>query len=691
MSRINVLDSSVYNLIAAGEVVERPSSVVTELVENSIDAGAKSITVEIECGGKKSIIITDNGCGIEKDDFKKAFLAHATSKIKTGADLDSIFTLGFRGEALASIAAVSTVTLTSRTQQSAIGYSLKLTAGQFGEITETGCPVGTTLKVENLFEFVPARAKFLKKDKQEEQEVTNFISRLILANPNVAFRYIADGKLIYQSTGAGKKDALFCVYGADALKLTLDIKSEYDGISIDGVIGKSSFTKPNRTYQTIVLNGRNINNFQIASCVANAYGQMLMKRQFPFFVLYINLPPNRVDVNVHPNKMEVRFENSSAILSQVYEACIYALGHENSIREVGLDTPEAPTHAPLNFNFGGSKIDYAGVDMASLSASRKTLTDDTVNSDPYTGDVAITGNNSTEHNATLIEDVNTPDAQLLHGIDSFKSTDEIKVDDLYDSGDYNNQKPIENKEAERIINAISAVTGDGKVADGFGLGSMLLKSIADGMKAEKEKRGQSAAQEAFDIGKQIRNVGKLFSTYLLIEDGQSLYLIDQHAAHERLLFEKFSAQINNRDIAAQPLLVPYILSLNAQEKTGFEALLPNLISLGFEIEEFGNNTYKVMAVPAIVADMDFKEFFDIFLTDSRRFSQLKSIDLIKEEIMQLSCKSAIKAGFDLTESEIQKLYDDMSRENVPLYCPHGRPIMIKITKQEIEKWFKRIV
>lgn len=658
MSKINVLDSSVYNLIAAGEVVERPSSVVKELVENSIDAGAKSITIEIECGGKKSIIITDNGCGIEKDDFKKAFLAHATSKIKTGADLDSIFTLGFRGEALASIAAVSTVTLTSRTQQSAIGYCLKTVAGQFGEITETGCPVGTTLKVENLFEFIPARAKFLKKDKQEEQEVTNLISRLILANPNVAFRYIADGNLIYQSTGAGKKDALFCVYGADALKLTLDIKSEYNGISIDGVIGKSSFTKPNRTYQTIVLNGRNINNFQIASCVANAYGQMLMKRQFPFFVLYINLPPNRVDVNVHPNKMEVRFENASAILSQVYEACIYALGHENSIREVGFDMPEAPIKAPLNFNFGGNKIDYAGVDMAALSASRKTLTEDAVNSALHTSDIA----------------------------------NEIKVDDLYDSGDYSNQKPIENKEAERIINAISAVTGDSKVADGFGLGSMLLKSIANGMKTtEKEKQGQSAAQEAFDVGKQIRNVGKLFSTYLLIEDGQSLYLIDQHAAHERLLFEKFSAQINNRDIAAQPLLVPYILSLNAQEKTGFEALLPNLISLGFEIEEFGNNTYKVMAVPAIVADMDFKAFFDLFLTDTRRFNQLKSIDLIKEEIMQLSCKSAIKAGFDLTESEIQKLYDDMSRENVPLYCPHGRPIMIKITKQEIEKWFKRIV
>lgn len=657
MSKINVLDSSVYNLIAAGEVVERPSSVVKELVENSIDAGAKSITIEIECGGKKSIIITDNGCGIEKDDFKKAFLAHATSKIKTGADLDSIFTLGFRGEALASIAAVSTVTLTSRTQQSAIGNSLKIVAGQFGEITETGCPVGTTLKVENLFEFVPARAKFLKKDKQEEQEVTNLISRLILANPRVAFRYIADGKLIYQSTGAGKKDALFCVYGAEALKLTLDIKSEYDGISIDGVIGKSSFTKPNRTYQTIVLNGRNINNFQIASCVANAYGQMLMKRQFPFFVLYINLPPNRVDVNVHPNKMEVRFENASAILSQVYEACIYALGHENSIREVGFDTPEAPTKAPLNFNFGGNKIDYAGVDMAALSASRKTLTEDAVNSALHTSDIM----------------------------------DKIKVDDFYDSGDYNNQKPIENKEAERIINAISAVTGDGKVADGFGLGSMLLKSIADGMKTEKEKQGQSAAQETFDVGKQIRNVGKLFSTYLLIEDGECLYLIDQHAAHERLLFEKFSAQINNRDIAVQPLLVPYILSLNAQEKTGFEALLPNLISLGFEIEEFGNNTYKVMAVPAIVADMDFKAFFDLFLTDTRRFNQLKSVDLIKEEIMQLSCKSAIKAGFDLTESEIQKLYDDMSRENVPLYCPHGRPIMIKITKQEIEKWFKRIV
>ena len=344
MSKINVLESAVYNLIAAGEVVERPASVIKELVENSIDAKSTIISIEIYGGGIKKMIVSDNGTGIEKEELKKAFLPHATSKIASKEDLNSIFTLGFRGEALASVCAVSHVSIISKPDSQSEAYKITGTAGQISEPMVASANNGTIVTVEDLFYNVPARAKFLKKEKSEEGEITSLVAKLILANPNVAFRYLSEGKLIYESSGHGEKDALFAIYGKTALNETLNVS--YDKlIKIHGFLGKPSLNKPNRTYQTIIINGRFINSFQISSAVANALDGFLMKRQYPFFVYYIDIPTDLVDVNVHPNKLEVRFSNGEMVYGAVYNATLDAINTLDSIASV---TPFKENVTPAN-------------------------------------------------------------------------------------------------------------------------------------------------------------------------------------------------------------------------------------------------------------------------------------------------------------------------------------------------------
>ena len=330
MAKINVLDSSIYNRIAAGEVVERPASVVKELVENSIDAGATSIIVEIEYGGIRKIKIVDNGCGVEKEYMREAFMPHATSKISSADDLDSIMTLGFRGEALASIASVCHVTMTSKTRDAELGSFIEIEAGKILKMSETGARDGTTMVVSDLFFNVPARAKFLKKPKSEEQEVTNLVSRLMLANPQISFRYIVDGKTIFVTSGKTLKEAMFGVYGKEVLTETLEVKLARDGVKLWGFVGRPSFSKPNRTYQTLMVNGRYVTDQMVSLAVMNAYGDMLMKRKYPFFVLNLELPFTDVDANVHPNKREVRFAYGQKIYSlveRVHKSEIQILSH----------------------------------------------------------------------------------------------------------------------------------------------------------------------------------------------------------------------------------------------------------------------------------------------------------------------------------------------------------------------------
>ena len=647
MAKINVLDSSIYNLIAAGEVVERPASVVKELVENSIDAGSTHIKVEILDGGIKEIRVTDNGSGIEKEYLVNAFLPHATSKISKASDLESIFTLGFRGEALASIAAVSNVRLTSKVQDEELGNTIVLSAGNIISNSTVGATNGTTIVVSDLFFNVPARAKFLKKAKTEEQEITNLIERFVLANPQLNFTYVADGKTVLQSQGGTLKEALYAVYGKQAISETLEVFAEKEGIKVSGYIGRPSFSKPNRTYQTIVINGRYVQNTTISTAVTNAYGEMLMKRRYPFFVLSLQIDPTTVDVNVHPNKTEVRFENSGRIFSICYEAVSRALSEMDYILEVDTQTGEVLKHQ------GGIKI-APKVEVANTEIKTPT--------------VSLQSTLATK-SGTKIDKMNVSVPSVLS----------VEQPTVFQS------ETQEEKKKEEIISAAAYLSSaQTKAADGFGLGSKLLEKLA----ANKSEQQSFVSQEFNNAA--IKTIGKLFKTYVLVEYGNNLYMIDQHAAHERILYEKFKREVDSKQLIVQPLMFPYILPVNGIEYNMIEQCLDQIRELGFDIEDFGDKTYKISSVPMLLANINIENFFASFLGDMQG-TVSKQSDIIKEKLMQHSCKSAIKAGNDLSQNEIEQLFSQMNDEKIPLFCPHGRPIAVRITKAEIEKWFKRIV
>ena len=389
MAKINVLDSSIYNRIAAGEVVERPASVVKELVENSIDAGATSIVISIDHGGTREIKIIDNGCGIEKEYIREAFMPHATSKIEKAEDLDSIMTLGFRGEALASIASVARVSMTTKTRDAELGSHIDIEGGKILKMCETGAKDGTTMIISDLFFNVPARAKFLKKPKSEEQEVTALVSRLILANPTVAFRYIVDEKTVFTTPGKTLKEAMYGIYGKEVLTETLPVCLKRDNVEITGYIGRPSYAKANRTYQTLIVNGRHIGDQMISAAVANAYGDMLMKRRYPFFILNLKLPVTDVDVNVHPNKLEVRFVNSNKIFGLFFEAVSRALHEMDYVSSVNKVIEEKEVKQEVNNLFTQSFLKSQEDTQEIVVNNKPTITHDKeseikINNDKYT-------------------------------------------------------------------------------------------------------------------------------------------------------------------------------------------------------------------------------------------------------------------------------------------------------------------
>ena len=654
---INVLDSSVYNHIAAGEVVERPASVIKELVENSIDAGANRIDIEIENGGISKIKVSDNGSGIDKEFIKTAFMPHATSKIAKIDDLDNILTLGFRGEALASIAAVSRVLMITKTEENDIASAIELEGGTVLKQYETGRTTGTTTTVSDLFFNVPARKKFLKKDKSEEQEVTALISRFILANPHIYFSYKADGKTIFSAPGTNLEDAIFSIYGKEAISETLKVDLSKGEYKVWGFVGRPSFSKPNRTYQTLVINGRYVVNNTISVAIANAFGEMLMKRKYPFYVLHMTLPADEIDVNVHPNKLDVRFANNSLVYSLFFEGVGRALSTMDYVASAEDTNIEKAIDA---------------VQTASILDTLKTI--------DSSNDVTV------EKQTFIMPEPPKPAEKIDRaGVNLNPFSRDVKSMTKEEKDEYR----------DTILDATLRTSSSDKVKDGFGLGSKLLERLAE---TKEEDRYNSSGyfitkdpvQTDLGIQSAVKKIGKIFNTYLIVEVDDDVFFIDQHAAHERVLYEKFKAQYDNKNIAVQPLLFPYVLSLNPLESNIIEENLETMQELGFDISEFGNNTYKVSAVPAIVSEMNFDTFFSEFLSDTKNTLK-KSSDLIKEYLMQHSCKSAIKGGNDLTESEINQLFNQMGKEKIALFCPHGRPIAIRISKSEVEKWFKRIV
>lgn len=654
--RINCLEPQIYNKIAAGEVVERPASIVKELVENSVDAGSTIITVSIWGGGINEIKVEDNGKGIHYDDLERAFLPHATSKIQTEEDLFGIKTLGFRGEALASIASVSEVVLESHQQGAEYAGIIELSAGEIiKEKSISSRREGTTITVSNLFFNVPARQKFLKKPKTEEGEITSLMAKFILANPCIAFKYIVDGKIKYISTGKGMQDALFVVYGKEAIENTMYIEKDYGYIKIYGFIGKPSFSKPNRTYQTIIINNRVVTNNTIIGAVQSAYGEMLMKKQFPFFVLYMDLDYTKLDVNVHPNKMEVRFENSQDIYLKVLEV----------------------VNRKLNaLDFSASVVDFmgTGVQEKEIIAPKEFKINETEEN------VEIVSSNEEKSTPISMGTTITPASQVT--IEQATPVDYSTVNDNLTIG------TIEQEKERRNIFSSMALLSDGedKVEYGVGLGSRLLDELQQKIKQSKQESMLDSIKEDY-----FRVVGVLFKTYIIVERDDELLLIDQHAGHERLLYDKFIKQVKGAEIDVQPLFLPYVLSLNSAEDNFFQSVLPSLYKLGFDIEEFGERSYKVSSVPYLLADIKLKEFFDSILSDVKNIKTITIVEVLKDKLASMACKAAVKAGDELSQGEIKILLNEFRENGTKLLCPHGRPVVVKIERKELEKWFKRIV
>ena len=642
MPNINILDKTIFNRIAAGEVVEKPASVVKELVENSIDAKSTNITIEVEGGGIKKIRVTDNGCGMDIDNLPKAFLPHATSKISCLDDLDKIGTLGFRGEALSSIASVANITAVSKVKERESGAKIIINGGEVESVTETGCVDGTSITIENLFYNVPARAKFLRKPKTEENEITNLVSRLILANPNISIKYVADGKTIYHSTATGLKDAIYTIYGASVVENLVPIDYTYQNIiKVDGYIGIPSFTKPNRTYQTIIINGRYVNNKTISTAIFNAYEPYIMKSCFPFFVVSMTIPLDKVDVNVHPNKLDVKFENNNLIFGAFYTPINEVLLNLSSkIRKYESEEKEEPATSSQTVNFNNLHT----LDNNMGSQFNNNEFQEKVDTVKY---------------ATIEDD--EPSSQLIDN--SFKSETEQNIAQSINSF-------LSNKEFEFEVNT---------------------NEISQNMINRATQEHIFKQSDMFDDRKvdlaSLKIVGTCFNTYIIVENNDSIFFIDQHAGHERLLYDKFKASFEKDDLAVQSLLVPYVLNTNYLESNFINNNIDVFKSLGFDIEPFGINSFKVSSVPVLLKDISLYQFFNEVLQDVNKNLNLTKSDILKEYLE----RSAVKANDILSKQEIEILLNMLNQNNQILQCPHGRPVIIEITDKEIEKWFKRIV
>lgn len=621
---INILTADVYNRIAAGEVVDRPYSVVKELVENAVDAGANEITVEIEQGGKSLIRVSDNGSGISREDLPRVYMPHATSKLKTADELACIATLGFRGEAVASIASVSKMSIVSRVK-GCDAYALKTEGGATGEVEPAAGDAGTVIAVESLFYNTPARLKFLKSDAQEESDITNIMARFILSRPEIRFTYYVNGKVRYRSFGDGLSAAVANVYGAEAIANCYEIDADKHGIRVRGYIGNQNYSKPNRSYQSLFVNGRYVVNQTVGSAIANAYASYLMKRQYPFYVLFLDLPPEIVDVNVHPNKADVRFADNQIIYGSVYSVVSAVLDGNSRALEYLVKT-ETPS------------------EVCAESKEKPT----------------------TQENPSL-----NPASDASPQMSYAEAKKQLSFD-LSPSKNAFTPRFLVSEEPELKVCQPSA---EEKAEDVFAENQRFLR--------------EKALQERIEPDNLVYK-GELFQTYLIYETGDVVYLIDQHAAHERLIYNRLKQKLETRTVTAQPMLVPYVLNVNAQEFAFLSKQLPYLAEMGFEAEEFGDNSIRVSAVPAELKDMTLDAFFNEILSSMDTLRAVKLAEILKDKLATAACKAAVKGGERLTDAEARALIEEADGD-MGLRCPHGRPVAVKVKRAELEKLFKRIV
>ena len=660
MGKIIILDENTSNKIAAGEVVERPASVVKELVENSLDAGATSISVEIRNGGISYIKVMDNGSGMEEDDVGIAFERHSTSKIKYADDIESITSMGFRGEALASIASVSSVHLTTRTKEKSHGTSIEIQGGSIIDIKPTGCPVGTTIIIKDLFFNTPARFKFLKKDTTEAGYISDVICRIALGNPNVAFKLTSNGTVVLHTPGNNDRiSSIFSIYGKDTSRDVYEINFEDNKIKVTGYIGKPEIARSSRNHQSIFINRRFIRSKIITSALDEAYSTFLMKNKYAFSVINLEINPVLVDVNVHPSKMEVKFSNEQEIFKAVYHAVNNALLSKSGIRSANpADSIKNP------FKLDNPNVPEVDCKQQSFSSEKS----------------------NSRFEASIVKEIDRgPDykeAKVNNFPDNTVFANPITINK------YQKSEPCENPtESGKASYPESKEKPDNKEEYLKKEEYSKKEDYPNKEQCHEEKNENSREIESLN---DARIIGQVFNTYILLQLQEQLILVDQHAAHERVMYEELKERINNRIPISQTLIAGQVVELTGREFEFLNVEKEAFLQLGFDFESFGNNSIILRAAPLSEHGNPREIFLEVIdhMISSGKADKSFSSD---EAIYSIACKAAVKANKKLDDLEISSLLAKLSALDNPYTCPHGRPSAIKISKLELEKMFKRIV
>lgn len=704
LKKIAVLDQNTIDKIAAGEVVERPSSVVKELVENAIDAGATAITVEITDGGKKLIRITDNGSGMDAEQVPLAFLRHATSKIEKVEDLTHIASLGFRGEALSSIAAVSQVELITKTPSGISGTRYVIEGGKEQSLEEMGAPEGTTFLIRNLFYNTPARSKFLKSDMTEAGYINTLMEQLALSHPEISFKYIQNRQVKLSSSGNySVKDVIYSVYGREIAKALLDVSYENDFMKIEGFVGKPEISRGNRTFENYYINGRYVKNKIITKAIEDGYKGLVMQHKFPFVSLRIEMDGNDLDVNVHPAKREVRFARETEVYTAIYETVRKVLTHRELIPQVsvGKDEPTSrteqikPGNIPEPFEVKRRQEMYGHPNRTANIASHAAPTASEVRS---TAPVPSIPYNKPTNGTTSYDSAETAHNSSASSADKYKRVDSLRENPVYGS------QPFTKEEEEMFSGTLkdgrneksAAETADYEVISEKPAESALPDVDNEPIKSqEQEPPKQLELFEERLLAPESRSrhrlIGQLFDTYWLVQFEDNFYIIDQHAAHEKVYYERFVKLFQSQNIQSQYVSPPLIVSLSLEEENLLKANKKYFRDFGFEIEPFGGREYSISAVPSSLLGMTEEELFLEMLDHLTADGSKDAFEIFASRLATMACKAAVKGNHSMSPQEADKLIDELLTLENPYNCPHGRPTIIAMSKTEIEKKFKRIV
>lgn len=658
MPQIHVLDQETINQIAAGEVVERPMAVVKELVENAIDAGANAVTVEIRDGGKAMIRITDNGCGMGEDDIRLAFTPHATSKIREVEDLLEVSSLGFRGEALSSVAAVSQLEMVTKTREALLGSRYVIEGGEEKTLESIGCPEGTTFIVRNLFYNTPARLKFLKTPPTEAGYINTVLERLALSHPEIAFRFINQNQPKLTTAGNGNlKDVIYHIYGREIAANLLEVHTQEVFVKVDGFLGKPVISRGNRNFMNYFINGRYIRSNVIHRAIEEAYSQYTMQHRYPFTVLHLTIDPKYIDVNVHPQKMELRFTKEQEIFQSVYHAISEGLKKREFIPEVHLQPQKKVERSKAR-----------GTEPFEINRLAKEQ--------------------EAEQSGTKAEISSLPDRQgERSGNPGILSAQKIVAQPMRpnDIAEIKKYEPEETQTTNAPeVQAVPVPTAEPMVAE---------QAVDYG-----KKQGKPVQQSLFEEGelaaqatREIRIIGQVFSTYWIMEYEDKMYMIDQHAAHEKVLYERFMKQLQEKQPMIQMVQPPIVLTLSMTEQQAYTEHEDLFASLGFQIESFGGREYAVSGVPAHLPSLNTEDLLIEALDMLSEYHGGKTPEILLDRVATMSCKAAVKGNNQLDVRQAEELIREMMTLENPYHCPHGRPTMICMTKRELEKKFKRIV